>query len=176
MQKWRHCILVKILDLSELGVFSYKFYKNFFNNQKKFPFFSWSMKYAVNKFWCKNDDIVFQSKFLTSRTKGHFRTKFSRIFFFYRIFNLFLRPPSILFTSFRAKMVTLHSGWNSWPVGTRGIFVQILHEFFFSSARNFHFFLGPLNMLSTCFGAKMTIFVSNQNTLLVRQKAIFVQI
>ena len=103
-----------------------------------FQFFSLTTKYAIWKFWWKNADIVFQSKFLTSRTKGHFRTNFTRIiylfiFHFYRIFQLFLRPLNILSTSFRAKMETLHSGRNSWPIGTRGIFLQNLPQLVFLS-------------------------------------------
>ena len=62
------------------------------------------------------------------------------IFLLYRIFHLSLKPLNILSTTFRAKMETLHSGRNSWLVGTRGIFVQILHEFFFSFERIFYFF------------------------------------
>ena len=90
--------------------------------------------------------------------------------FFYRIFHLFLSPLNKLSISFHAKMVTLHSGRNSWPVGTRNIFVQILHDFFFH--RIFHFFLGPVNMLSASFGEKMMTLYSSQNTWLVGQKGI----
>ena len=133
-------------------------------------------------FWCKNDDNVFQLKYMTSRTKGHFRSNFTRFvfllffIFFYRIFHLFLRPLNILSTSFRAKMVTLHSGRNSWPVGIRGILIQIFHEFFFSFEIIFHFSLGPLNIQSTSFAAKTTKLHSSQNTCPVGQKGIFVQI
>ena len=137
MQKWRHCILVEILDQSEIGAFSYKIYTNYFFFPKNFPFFSLTTKYAICMFWCKNANIVLRPKFLTSWTKGHIRTIFTRvifsIFFFYRIFHLFLRPLNILSTRFRAKMETLHSGWNSLPIGTMGIFVQILINFFFLS-------------------------------------------
>ena len=114
-------------------------------------------------------------KILHKSDKGAFSYKFYLIFFFYTIFNLFLRPLNILSTSFHAKMVTLHPGRNSWPIETRGIYVQILHEFFFSFKRNFHFFLGPLNMLSTSFGAKMMTLHSGQNTWPIGQKGIFVQ-
>ena len=55
--------------------------QDFFLFQKNFPFYSWTTKYAVCKFWRKNDNIVFRSKFFTSRTKGHFRTNFALIFF-----------------------------------------------------------------------------------------------
>ena len=133
-------------------------------------------------FRCKNADSEFRSKFLTSRTKGHFRSNFTQFvfllffIFFYRIFHLFLRPLNILSTSFRAKMVTFHSGRNSWPVGIRGILVQFFHEFFFSFEIIFHFSLGPLNIQSTSFAAKTTKLHSSQNTCPVGQKGIFVQI
>ena len=55
--------------------------QDFFLFQKNFPFYSWTTKYAVCKFWRKNANIVFRSKFFTSRTKGHFRTNFALIFF-----------------------------------------------------------------------------------------------
>ena len=55
----------------------------FFFFQKYFPFFSWTTKYAINKFRCKNADNVFQAKLLTSRTKGHFLTNFALFFFFF---------------------------------------------------------------------------------------------
>ena len=48
--------------------------------QKNFPFYSWTTKYAIYKFWCENTNIVFRSKFFTSRTKVHFRTNFARVF------------------------------------------------------------------------------------------------
>ena len=101
---------------------------------------------------------------------------YSFSFFFYRIFHVFLSPLNILFTSFHAKIVTLHFDQNFWLVITRGIFVQILFEFFFSFERIFHFFLGPINMLWTSFGTKMMILYSSQNTCPVGQKGIFVQI
>ena len=67
----------------------YKFFTNFFFFRKNFPFFSWTNKYAIYKFWCKNEKNVFQSKYLTSRTKGHFPTNFTRfIFVFFFIFSL----------------------------------------------------------------------------------------
>ena len=124
---------------------------------------------------CRNAEIVFRSKFLTSRTKGHFRTNFARViylfiyFCFYRIFHLFLRPQNIISTSFHEKMVTLHSGRNSWPIGTRVIFVQIFHEFFFLFKEFSIFFLDQKNMLSISFGAKMTILYSIRNSWLVEQ-------
>ena len=181
VQKWWHCTLVEILDQSERGAFLYKIYPNYFFLSKELSIFLLTSIYAICIFWCKNADIVFRSKFLTSRTKGHSRTNFTRFiflfFFFYIIFHLFLRPLNILCTSFRPKMVTLHSGQNSWPVGIRGIFEKYFTRIFcFSFLRIFHFFLGPLNMLSASFGAKTTTLYSSQNTLLVEQKGIFVQI
>ena len=109
-------------------------------------------------FWCKNSEIVLRSKFLTSRTMGHFCTNFTRvifffIFLFFRIFHLFLRRLNILSTRFRAKMETLHSGLNSWPVGIRGIFVQILHEFFFF-VNNFPFLSWTTNYAICKFWSK----------------------
>ena len=47
--------------------------------------------------------------------------------------------------------------------------------FFFSFNRVFPFFLGPLNMLSASFGAKMPTLYSDQNSLLDSQKGIFLQ-
>ena len=119
-------------------------------------------------------------KILDQSNKMHFRINFSQVFFIYlffnRIFHLFLRHLNILSTSFRAKMATLHYGLNSWPVGTRGIFVQNLQEFFFSFKWIFHFLLGPLNMLSTGFVVKKTTLYSSQYTWPVGQMDIFVQI
>ena len=89
---------------------------------------------------------------------------YSFLYFFNRTFHFFLRPLNILSTSFRAKMETLHSGRNSWPIGIRAIFVIILHEFFFSFQIIFHFFVGPLNMPSTRIGAKTTTLYSSQNS------------
>ena len=82
VQKWRHCILVEILNLSELGVFSYKFYTNFFFLSKEFSI-------------------------------------------------SFLGPLNMLSASFGAKTTTLYSSQNTWPVGQKGIFLQILPEFFY---------------------------------------------
>ena len=82
-QKWQLCILVEILDLSELGAFLYKIESNFFFLSIEFSLFSWTTKYYICKCWCKNADHVFQPKFLTCWTKGHFRTNFALFFFFY---------------------------------------------------------------------------------------------
>ena len=95
VQKYLHCILTKILDLSEKRAFSYKHCLFFL-----FYFFN----------------------------------------FFYRIFHVYLRSLNILPTSFQAKMKTLHSFRNSWPVGTRGMFVQNLTKIFFFFLNNFPFF------------------------------------
>ena len=120
-------------------------------------------------------------KILDQSVKRAFSFKFYPInffilFFFYIIFHLFLIPLNILSTNFNAKMATLHYGRNCWPVGTRGIFTQILHEFLFHYKRIFYFFLGPLNMLSASFGAKTTTLYSSQNTWPIGQKDSFVQI
>ena len=96
VQKYLHCILTKILDLSEKRAFSYKHCLFFL-----FYFFN----------------------------------------FFYRIFHVYLRSLNILPTSFQAKMKTLHSFRNSWPVGTRGMFVQNLTKIFFLSKESSQFFL-----------------------------------
>ena len=66
---------------------------------------------------------------------------FLYFFFHYRIFHLFMRPLNIISTSFHLKMVTLYSCRNSWPVRTRGIFLQIFHNFFFFFRKNFPVFL-----------------------------------
>ena len=131
VQKCQHCIPVKILDQSDKGAFSYKFYPSYF--------------------------FIY--------------------FYLYIIFHLFLRPLNTLSTSFRAKMETLLSGRNSRPFWTRGIFVQILHKFFFLSFEGIlHFFVGPQNMPSTSFGTKMMALYSSQNSWPVEQNGIFVQI
>ena len=174
VQKWRHGILVEILDQSEVGAFSYKIYTKYFFLLNNFQFFSLTTTYAIYIFWCKNADIIFRSKSLTSRT-NFTQVIFLFIFLSYRIFHLFLWPLNILSTSFRAKMATWHSDRNFWPVETTGIFVQILHEFFFTFERIFHFFFGPQNMLSASFGAKMSTLYSSQNTWPIGQKAIFVK-
>ena len=62
------CIFVQILN-------------NFFFFRKNFTFVFMTFTYAIYKFSCKNTEIVFQSKFLTSRTKGHFCTNFTRVIF-----------------------------------------------------------------------------------------------
>ena len=97
-------------------------------------------------FWWKKADIVLRSKFLTSPNYEHFWTKFTPIIFsFQRFFHFFLRRLKMLFSCFGAKMPTLYSGQNSWPVGQKGIFMQILTDLFFYSFlffvnRIFHFF------------------------------------
>ena len=117
----------------------------FFFFQKNFQFCCWTTKYVPCKFWFENAEIVIRSKFFTSRTKRHFHTNIARVFIYfiyiyiYRIFNLFLRPPNLPPISFQAKMATLHSGQNSWPVGTRSVFVQNLPEFF-SHSKEFSIF------------------------------------
>ena len=78
-------------------------------------------------------------KILNLSDKRAFSYKFYIVFFFNRIFHLFLRPLNILSTSFRAKMAKLHSCRISLPVGTLGIFVQNLLEVFFFEII-FHFF------------------------------------
>ena len=55
--------------------------RDFFFFQNNFPFYSWTTKYGICKFWCKNANIVFRSKFFTGRTKGHFRSTFARVLF-----------------------------------------------------------------------------------------------
>ena len=116
------------------GIFIQILHYFYFFFRKNFPFFSWTTKYAICKFLCKKDDNVFQSKYLTSRTKGHFRTNFTLAFFFIYFFNtiflLFLRPRNILPTSFHAKMETLHSGQNSWLVGIRVFSYKFFMNFF----------------------------------------------
>ena len=50
---------------------------------KNFPIVSWTAVYAIYKFLFKNTDIAFRSKFMTSRTLGHFHTKFIRVLFYF---------------------------------------------------------------------------------------------
>ena len=140
VQKWWHCILVKILDLSELGVSSYKFFMNFFFLSKVFSIFFLDHEICylhVSLQICRHSITI---KILHQLDKRAFSLKFYPIyfvilfyFFLYRNFHLFLRPLNILSTSFEEKMVTLHSGQNSRQIGTRGIFVQNLPNFFFLS-------------------------------------------
>ena len=63
--------------------------RDFFFFQKNFPFYSWTTKYAICKFWYKNASILFRSKFFTSRTEGHFRTYFAWFFYNYLFIYLF---------------------------------------------------------------------------------------
>ena len=79
------------------------------------------------------------------------------------------------FAGFGAKTTKLHSSQNSWPIGTCGSLEQNFLEFFFSFKKIFPIFLGPLNMLSVSFGAKMPTLYSGQNALLDGQKGIFLQ-
>ena len=72
----------KFLTCRNKRLFRKKFYQNFFFFRESFPFFSWTTKYAMCKISCKNSDIVFRPKFLTSQTKGHFLTNFAHNFLF----------------------------------------------------------------------------------------------
>jgi len=65
------------------GVFLQILTDFFFPKEFCIYFFFLSFIYAIDKFPCKNTDIVFRSKFLTSRTKGHFRTNFTRVILFF---------------------------------------------------------------------------------------------
>ena len=175
VQKWRHGILVEILDQSEVGAFSYKIYTKYFFLLNNFQFFSLTTTYAIYIFWCKNADIIFRSKSLTSRT-NFTQVIFLFIFLSYRIFHLFLWPLNILSTSFRAKMATWHSDRNFWPVETTGIFVQILHEFFFTFERIFHFFFWTTKYAICKFWCKNVDIVFQSKYLTNRTKGHFCKI
>ena len=71
---------------------------------KNFPIVSWTAVYAIYKFLFKNTDIAFRSKFMTSRTLGHFHTKFIRVLFYFILFYyLFLKNfPFISWTTIYA--------------------------------------------------------------------------
>ena len=178
-------------------------------------------------FSLENGDVAFRLKFLTSRNFGHFCTKFTRIFFpFERIFHFLLEPQNMLSAGFGAKTKKLHSGRNSWPVGTSGTSGQNLTNLFFfwknfpffswankytiSKFRSkngdivfrpkfltnwskgpiltnfalflfnffyriFHVFRRLLNILPTCFQAKMGTLHSNRHSYPVGTWVIFVQ-
>ena len=55
----------------------------------------WITKYAIYKFSSKNAKIVFRSKFLASRTTGHFLSGFNRFFFFFQKIFSFVSGTSI---------------------------------------------------------------------------------
>ena len=131
----RNCILVKILDQSELVAVSTKIFRNFFFG-KNFAFFSWTTKYSICMFWCKNADVVFRPKFLTSRTKGHFLWNFACFFFFFFLTWQHCILVEILNQSELAA------------------FLYKIYKTSSSFEWVSHFILGPLNMLSVCFGAK----------------------
>ena len=172
-------------------------------------------------FHAKNAEIVFWSKFLATRTKGHFWTRFNRFPCppFKWFFNLFHGPLKYAIYKFCAKTPPLYSNQNYWQVGHRIFFFFLQHIFlfvfwatiyaiykfscknadiefrkkFFASRTSWHFrtkfnkicfsyerffqlFLGPLNMLSKSFSAKMPKLCSGQNSWPVGPRGIMEQI
>ena len=156
--------MFEILDQSELRAFLYKICNNIFLVQENFPFCFRTTKYAIGRFWNKNDEIAFWLKFLTSRNQRHLQTKFFGIFFFERILPSFLGPLNMLSACFGAKMLKLYFGQNFLLVGQNGIFLETLPFFFFSFYRIFHGFLRSLNTLPICFQAKMAKLHSGRNS------------
>ena len=147
VQKWRRCILVEILNQSELGAFSYKIYTNYFFNPKNFPYFSLTTNYAICMFWCKNADFVLRSKFLTSRTKGHFRTNFTRFFFVFFFYFFSIQFSNCFWDHWIYYLLVFgQKCWNCIPVeildlSKLGLFsYEFFMNFFFSFWRNFPFF------------------------------------
>ena len=143
----------------------------FFFFQKIFPFFSRTSIYMLStSFHAKNAEIVFWSKFLATRTKGHFWTRFN--WFpcppFKWFFNLFHGPLKYAIYKFCAKTPPLYSNQNYSQVGHR-IF------FFFFCNIFFYLFFGPLYMQSISFHVKMPTSNSGKNSSLVGPRGIFEQ-
>ena len=68
IEKWRRCIPVEIPDSWNLGHFRTKFTRIFFLFQKNFPLCFRTTKFSICRFWSKNGEIAFWSKFMTSRS------------------------------------------------------------------------------------------------------------
>ena len=119
-------------------------------------------------FSCKNVEIVFRSKFLGCWTKGHFRTKFNRDFFFLaKDFSIwFLDLLNMWYTSFHAKMPTLYSGQNFWQVGPIGIFELNLTKFLFI----YYFFLQEIFPFVSCSTIYAIYKFSGKNANIIFQK------
>ena len=133
----------KFLTYRNKGYFRTNFTWFFFSFERNFHFFLGPLYMLSISFGAKTTTLYSSQNTWPVGQKGIF-IQILTDFFIYLIFNivlqLFLRPLNILSKSFRANMATLHSGRNSWSVGTRGIFVQNLQQFFFYCRRIFHFF------------------------------------
>ena len=120
---------------------------------KGFSFFSLTTKYAICMFSCKNAEIVFRSKFLTSWIKGHFHRNFTLfIVVFFLIFVLYNFPLVSETSEYTISEFSCKNGdiplWSKFlTCRNLGYFGTNFSRFFFSFERIFHFFLGPLNML-----------------------------
>ena len=123
------------------GTSKQNFSEFFFSFERIFPSFLGPLKCYLQVLVQKCLHCI-PAEILDESDKREFSYKLCPFFFlifFYRIFHVYLRALNIVPTCFQAKMATLHYGWNSWLVGTSGIFVQILPEFF-SRLREFSIF------------------------------------
>ena len=115
----RNCILVKILDQSELVAVSTKNFRNFFL-ERILPSLLGPENILSECFGAKMPTLYSGQNFWPVEQKGIFLETLPVFFFFF-------------------DLATLHSSQNSWPVGTSGIFVQNLQDFFFIW-KNFPFY------------------------------------
>ena len=124
---------------------------------------SWTSKYGIYKFSCKNSKIVFWSKFLVCGTNRRYGTNLNLFFFSYkRFFQLCIGPLNILSTNFCTKnaeivlrskfMVSRTMGHYGTNLNLGYLFIFVL--FYFYCERFFQLCLGPLNILTTSFRAK----------------------
>ena len=156
--------------------------QDFFFFQNNFPFYSWTTKYAICMFWCKNANIVFRSKFFTCQTKGLFWTNYARVFYLFILLYFIVIQFSTFF--YVLWIYCLHVFIEKWrrciqlKFLTNRNFANFRTKFtriFFSFERIFHFLLEPQNMLSASFGAKTTKLHFGRNSWPVETSGIFVQ-
>ena len=114
--------------------------------EKKLEFFSFLFFFSKEFSICsldlylKNLQVFMQKrrywiqvKILDLSDPAAFLYKIDTIFFFKRIFHLFLWPPYMLSTSFHAKTPIFDSGQNSCPIWPKEFSHQIDMSFFFFS-------------------------------------------
>jgi len=75
---------------------------DFFFFRKNITFVFFTVIYAIYKFSCKNTDIVFRPKFLTSQTKWHFHKNFTRVnFILFFLLSFWFVPCTFEYTIYK---------------------------------------------------------------------------
>ena len=151
------------------NVFQPKFLTSWTNGHfflQNFPRVSEITEYTTYMFSSKIGDIAYWSKFLTSRDQRHFCTKFTRFLFLSKEFSILFLDHQIcyLLVLVQKRQHCIHV--KILYQSNKRTFSNKLCLFFFSYYlyRIIQMYLRSLNILPTCFQAKLVTLHSGRNS------------